>query len=99
VARCRVSFTDQDEVLHTVEVDAESLYEAVAHAVAEFRAAAPIKAAPAPTTEFTVSVYRKPVEHRIRLTQVEKWAEHTTKDGPAGIMKRDRVKKLLSSSP
>jgi hypothetical protein len=70
VARCRVSFTDQDGILHAVEVDADSLYEAVAHAVAEFRAAGPIKAAPGPTTEFTVAVYRKPVEHRIRLTQL-----------------------------
>src|SRR5664280_3617718 len=39
VARCRVSFADQDGILHAVEVDADSLYEAVAHAVAEFRAA------------------------------------------------------------
>jgi hypothetical protein len=99
VARCCVSFTDQDGILHAVEVDAESLYEAVAHAVAEFRAAGPIKAAPGSMTEFTVTVYRKPVEHRIRLTQVEKWAEHTTKDGPAGIMKRDRIRKLLSPTP
>jgi hypothetical protein len=95
VARCRVSFTDPEGILHAVEVDADSLYEAVAHAVAEFRAAGPIKAAPGPMTEFTVTVYRKPVEHRIRLTQVEKWAEHTTKDGPAGIMKRERVRRLL----
>ena len=70
-------------------------YEAVAHAVAEFRAAGPIKATPSPTTEFTVTVYRKPVEHRIRLTQVERWAEHTTKEGPSGITKRERVRKLL----
>ena len=99
VARCRVSFTDPDGILHAVEVDADSLYEAVAHAVAEFRVAGPIKATPGPMTEFTVIVYRKPVEHRIRLTQVETWAEHTTKDGPAGIMKRERVRKLLAPSP
>ena len=98
MARCRFSFTDQDGVLHAVEVDADSLYEAVAHAVAEFRASGPIKAAPGPTAEFTVTFYRKPIEHRIRLTQVEKWAAPTTKDGPAGIMKRERVRKLLGSS-
>ena len=98
MARCRVSFADQNGILHAVEVDADSLYEAVAQAVAEFRASGPFKAAPGPTTEFTVAVYRKPVEHRIRLTQVEKWAEHTTEDGPAGIMKRERVRKLLGPS-
>lgn len=36
-SRCRVSFTDADGVLHGVDVDAESLYEAVAIAVAQFR--------------------------------------------------------------
>ena len=98
MARCRVSFADQDGILHAVEVDADSLYEAVAHAVAEFRASGPIKASPGPMTEFTVTVYRKPVEHRIRLIQVEKWAEHTTRGGPTGITKRDRVRKLLGPS-
>ena len=95
MARCRVSFTDSEGILHAVEADADSLYEAVAHAVAEFRASGPIKATAGPTTEFTVTVYRKPVEHRIRLTQVERWAEHTTKEGPSGITKRERVRKLL----
>jgi hypothetical protein len=36
-SRCRVSFTDFDGILHGVDVDAESLYEAVAIAVAQFR--------------------------------------------------------------
>jgi hypothetical protein len=49
-----------------------------------------------PMTEFTVAVYRNPTEHKIRLGQVAKWAEPTTKDGPAGITKRERVRALLS---
>ena len=50
---------------------------------------------PGPMTEFKVAVYRNPTEHNIRLGQVTKWAEHTTKEGPAGIMKRERVRRLL----
>jgi hypothetical protein len=46
-------------------------------------------------TEFTVSVYRNPVEHKIRLAQVVKWAAQETREGPAGMVKRDRVRKLL----
>ena len=46
-------------------------------------------------TEFTVAVYRNPTEHKIRLGQVTKWVQHTTKEGPAGIMKRERVRRLL----
>ena len=37
LSRCRVSYADADGVVHSVEVDADSLYEAVALAVAEFR--------------------------------------------------------------
>jgi hypothetical protein len=36
-SRCRVSFTHSDGLLHRVDINAESLYEAVAIAVAQFR--------------------------------------------------------------
>ena len=49
-------------------------------------------------TEFTVAVYHYPTEHKIRLRQVLKWSEHTTKEGPAGIMKRQRVRTLLGQA-
>lgn len=52
---------------------------------------------PAAMTEFTVTVFRKPTEHKIRLGQLQKWAEHTVRDGPAGIVKRQRVRKLLAT--
>ena len=93
-SRCRVSFTDSESVLHAVDVDAESLYEA-AIAVAQFRDDDISPSDPGPMTEFTVAVYRNPTEHKIRLGQVTKWAQHTTKEGPAGIMKRERVRRLL----
>lgn len=95
MARCRVSFTDTEKTNHSVEVEADSLYEAVALAVAEFREDPLLVTYPSAMTEFTVAVLRNPTEHRIRLSQVSKWAEHTTKDGPAGITKRQRVRTLL----
>ncbi|HZL65736.1 MAG TPA: hypothetical protein VFC29_00235 [Candidatus Limnocylindrales bacterium] len=49
-------------------------------------------------TEFTIAIEKPAVEHRIRLNQVEKWAQSTTKEGPAGITKRDRVRALLGLS-
>jgi hypothetical protein len=94
MARCRVSFVDTDQVPHAIDVDAASLYEAVAIAVSEFRNDS-LNPAPGPMTEFTVLVYRNPTEHRIRLSQVTKWAEPSTKEGPAGITKRRRVRTLL----
>jgi hypothetical protein len=90
-----VSFTDPEGVLHGVDVDADSLYEAVAIAVAQFRDDDVNQEMPGPTTEFTVAVYRNPVKHKIRLQQVTKWAEHNTREGPAGVTKRQRVRALL----
>src|ERR1017187_4699536 len=96
-SRCRVSFIDSDGVLHGVDVDADSLSEAVAIAVAQFREDDINPLSPGPMTEFTVAVYRNPVEHQIRLGQVAKWAKQSTTEGPAGITKRQRVRILLGA--
>ncbi len=95
VERCAVSFNDEEGVTHTAHVQAESLYEAVALGVAQFRAN-PLVPRPNKATEFTVSIERPAVQHRIKLEQIVRWAESfTTKEGPAGITKRARVKSLL----
>ena len=70
ISRCRVLYLDQEGLDHAVEVEAESLYEAVAIAVAEFRQGEIITDTPSPTTEFCVTVLRKPIEHRIRFNNV-----------------------------
>jgi hypothetical protein len=95
-SRCRVSFAHPDGVVHAVDVDVESLYEAVAIAVAQLRDDDLSHSTPGPMTEFTVAVYRAPVEHKIRLAQVLKWVEPTTREGPAGIGRRERVRPLLN---
>jgi hypothetical protein len=94
-APCSVSFTDDDGIIHAAHVQAESLFEAVALAVAEFRRDELVPT-PSSMTEFTVAIKRPPVEHRVRLSQIEKWAESpTTREGPARISKRQRLKALL----
>jgi len=95
ISRCRVSYLDQEGLDHAVEVEAESLYEAVAIAVAEFRQGEIITDAPGPMTEFCVTVLRKPIEHRIRFNKVQEWVKPSTKGGPAGTVARERVRKLL----
>jgi hypothetical protein len=62
-SRCRVSFTDSEGILHGVDVDAESPYEAMAIAVASLREDDVSPSSPGPMTEFTVLVYRNPTEH------------------------------------
>jgi hypothetical protein len=65
-------------------------------AVAEFRQGEIITDVPRPMTEFCVTVMRKPIEHRIHFKKVQQWVQPTTKDGPAGIVLRDRLRKLLT---
>lgn len=93
MARCRVSFSDPEGIDHAVEVQADSLYEAVALAVAEFRLDS-VTNRPAPIAEFIVSVHRPAVEHRIRLSQVLKWVEGT-RDGPARRIETPKSKELV----
>ena len=76
VSRCRVSFTDMEGIPHSVEVQAESLYEAVA----EFRSDN-LTSAPGPMPEFTIAIPRPAVEHHIKLGQVLHWAQRTVKEG------------------
>jgi len=95
MARCRVSFVDSEKLEHSAEVEAESLYEAVALAVADFRDDPLLRDRPVPGTEFTVAVLRNPTEHKIKLQQVVKWSEPTMKEGPAGVTKRQKVRALL----
>ena len=74
MARCRVSFTDSEKTEHAVEVEAESFYEAVALAAADFREDPLLREPPGAMTEFTVAVLRNPTGHKIKLQQLTKWA-------------------------
>jgi len=79
-SRCRVPFTDSADVFRGVDVDADSLYEAVAAAVVQFREDDIKSLSLGPMTEITAA-YPNPVEHKILLGQGEKWAEYGGRPG------------------
>ena len=95
MARCRVSYMNA-EGIHSVEVTADTLFEAVAQAVVEFRDDKTVTEPPTSDTEFTVQILRKPVEHLIRLKKVQAWAQPSTRGGPVEALRRDRVRKMLA---
>ena len=86
-----------DGIEHAVEVTADSLYEAVAMAVARFRrddgwAMCP----PGPGCEFQIKVLpESPLTYSIPLKKVETFALHGTVAGPQDILRKDRIKRLL----
>jgi len=94
VSRCRVSYTDAQGI-HSVELSAETLYDAIAQAVAEFRDDKTVSNPPSADTDFTVTVMRRPIEHIIRLKRVQEWSQPSTKGGPAETLRRERVRKML----
>lgn len=89
-----MTFTDMDGIAHEVCVQAESLYEAVGLAIAEFRTAELARAEPAGNTEFAISVHREAITHRLRLKQVTGWATGGGKS-PHDVIRRSRIRKLL----
>lgn len=96
VSVCRVSFTDSSGIECSVEVAAESLYEAAALAVAEFRKQGLLQAAIGPGTVLTVVSYpAAPRRYSLTLGKLETWAKHGTCTGPHQKVQRDKIAAIL----
>jgi len=99
---CRVSCHDRDGVEHSVQVIAESLYEAVARGLRAFRASPWAGEIGEGLTTVTVEV-REPrpdkpeVAHHVHMKDFRQWLEArgTT---PAQITARDRVREILGGT-
>ena len=48
-------------------------------------------------TEFTITVFRKPTESKIRFGELQKWVDQMVREGAAGVVKRQRVRKRLGA--
>jgi hypothetical protein len=96
LSRCRVSYVDASGLEHAIEVQADSVYEAAALAVREFRRDEFITEPPTTMTELCVEVFSRPKEHRLRLKQLTNWAETAACKGPSEQLKRERVRELLA---
>ena len=80
---------------HTVEVAAESLYEAVARGLSALRANSWVGEIGEGLTSITIEVQEKaPATHRVLMKDFRRWLEArgTT---PAEIMARERVRDIL----
>jgi hypothetical protein len=70
---CIVSVRDPEGVTHSVRVQASSLFEAAAQAVAAFRDQGWAAAALTPAAVLRVEVHSPPVVHEVPLRAVERW--------------------------
>ena len=92
---CVVAFVDSAGIRHSVEVAAESLYEAAALAVQEFRRHPWTDGMePGAITRLAVSVKEPATAHEVSIRQLEKWVSGSAKS-PQDTMLKTRVRKLL----
>jgi hypothetical protein len=92
---CIVSFVDRAGICHSVEVTAESLYEAVVVGIAEFRRCDLMeRAVPGPGTTVRVSVKAPATEHHVSIASVRDWLAGVTRS-PKERATKEQLRALL----
>jgi hypothetical protein len=93
---CTVSFKDPRGIRHSVDVEAESLFEAVVFAVSRFRKD-PWAGQIATATLLDVEVREPSTTHSITLQQVERWLGGATPN-PSEASRKAKLKMILVQS-
>jgi hypothetical protein len=88
---CTVSFRDSDGVQHSVEVGAETLYEAAVLALKSFR---DHECAPGRAAHLAVEVKSPSVTHTVVAHRIEEWLNGGARSPKEAIEKR-RLRQLL----
>ena len=75
---CLVSFTDSEGIEHSVQVPAESLYEAAVEAIAAFRRSVLAEMPLGSATRLTTKVKAPEEEHTVTIGKVLSWLDGVT---------------------
>jgi hypothetical protein len=93
VRACVVSFAGERGVRHSVEVTAETLYEAAATALSIFRESEWADAV-GPGTALQVTVKNPETTHSVTPSQIRRWCDGVAVS-PDEVLKRRRVRTLI----
>ena len=91
---CTVSFTGPCGIRHSVDVSAESVYEAAALGVSALKASGWSDAV-ALGTELDIEVREPPTRHRLTVQQIHRWCDGIAVS-PDETLKKRRLKQLLT---
>jgi hypothetical protein len=91
MATCIVSFVDTLGFRHTVEVQAESLFEAGVLAIHAFKQC---NCPPGFVTELEIEI-RSPVKHIVTPKRIQEWLEGGAKSPKEAVLK-NRLRELLA---
>jgi hypothetical protein len=87
-------FKDSEDIEHTVEVEARTLYEAVGLAIERFRHCDHVKYEPQGLHEFTVESREPGTQHRLTRKTFDAWLRRPG-GSPADVALKTRLKGLL----
>ena len=93
IRTCRVTSRDAHGIEHTIEVTAQSLFEAVAQALRVFREH-DWSNDPSGSASVVVTIKPAEVEHRVRIKDFQSWLESAPK-GPAEMALKRRLRDIL----
>lgn len=92
---CSVVFTDLNGLRHTVELEADSVYEAVVLALQALRKSPFVELPPGGASRFQVCVREAVVTHEVSLRKVQEWV-NAPSPSPAETVRRRRLKDILA---
>jgi len=91
---CTVTVKDVDGLVHSVDVSAESLYEAACVGLQALKASGWAEAI-GPATRLEIEARAPVTRHSLTVQQVQQWVNGGAKS-PNEQVRKDRLKKLLS---
>ena len=92
---CRVSFTDVEGIRHSVEVMADSLYEAVVLGLKALKKSAWIESV-GPGTRLEIQVIEPATVHVLAVAQLTRWLGGGATN-PVELVKKKKLRELLAS--
>lgn len=94
VKSCRVTISDREGVIHSVNVTAATLYEAVALGLRQIRGHEWVEEIATGLNTVKVQVKSVQIEHEVKIVEFMKWVER--KGGsPSDIMKKRKIRQIL----
>jgi hypothetical protein len=93
---CTVVIQDIDEIAHAIDVTAESLYEAIAHALATLRGHEWVGEIGKGLSTITVKVRHPDVTHVVKIQDFENWLNRGSRS-PAEIVLKKRLRQMLGT--
>ena len=93
---CTVSFKSATGISHSVDVEADTLYEAAGLGLARLKKDGWIEGL-GPGTRLEIAVREPSTLHSLTVQQVQRWANSVT-TSPAEVLRRTKVRHLLGMS-